>query len=139
MVSMRRVGYAPGMQHAPASWVIDPDDPRAPPQEIWDRMTPAERQSVVDSLPSELEISQTSAPEGDFHMEAEKQRFYHDLVELLEPSEIVARLGERVGDLEKRIVTAERRAEEAERALAAERQKLAEARSEIDRLKRERP
>ena len=70
MVRARRVGYAPPMQHAPASWVIDPDDPRAPPQEIWDQMTPAERQHVVDSLPSELEISQANPPEGDFHFEA---------------------------------------------------------------------
>jgi hypothetical protein len=272
------------MQHAPASWVIDPDDPRAPPQELWDRMTPAERQSVVDSLPSELEISQTSPPEGDFHFEAkstakdtlsgyfqrigrrvylacelpvyypneplfapdliavldveqkhrmtwtvsnegkgldlalevlwagrakkdleenvaryaalgipeyfvfdrrrlrlrgyrltsptakryqplipqegrlscsalglelgiegEKLRFYHGLAALPESSELIARLGSMVGDLEKRMDDAERRAEEAERALADERReraderkKLGEALAEIDRLKRER-
>lgn len=66
-------------------------------------MTPTERQRVVESLPSELEISHTSPPEGDFHLEAEKQHFYHDLVELLEPAELIARLGERVGDIEKRI------------------------------------
>ncbi len=70
MVPARRLGYAPRMQHAPTSWMIDPADPRAPPQEIWDQMTPAERQRVVDSLPSELEISQANPPEGDFHFEA---------------------------------------------------------------------
>ena len=70
MVPARRLRYAPPMQHAPASWVVDPADPRAPPQEIWDEMTPAERQRVVDSLPSELEISQAHPPEGDFHFEA---------------------------------------------------------------------
>ena len=58
------------MQHAPTSWVIDPADPRAPSQELWDQMTPIERQRVVDSLPSEFEVSQASPPEGDFHFEA---------------------------------------------------------------------
>ncbi|WP_437489777.1 Uma2 family endonuclease [Sorangium sp. So ce1014] len=55
------------MQRAPTSWVIDPDDPRAPPQELWDRMTPEERQRVLDTLPSEFEVSEASPPEGDFH------------------------------------------------------------------------
>ncbi|MGK4006200.1 Uma2 family endonuclease [Sorangium sp. So ce1036] len=58
------------MQRAPVTWVIDPDDPRAPPQEIWDRMTPEERQRVLDALPSELEISEPRPPEGDFHFNA---------------------------------------------------------------------
>ncbi|WP_437817629.1 Uma2 family endonuclease [Sorangium sp. So ce1078] len=58
------------MERAPVSWVIDPDDPRAPPQEIWDRMTPEERQRVVDALPSEFDISEASLPEGDFHFNA---------------------------------------------------------------------
>ena len=70
MVPMFRVGYAPRMQHAPASWVIDPDDPRAPPQELWDRMSSEERQRVVALLPSEIEVSQASPPEGDFHFQA---------------------------------------------------------------------
>ncbi|WP_437561584.1 Uma2 family endonuclease [Sorangium sp. So ce542] len=55
------------MQRAPTSWEIDPDDPRAPPQELWDRMTPEERQRVLDTLPSEFEVSEASPPEGDFH------------------------------------------------------------------------
>ncbi|WP_438000705.1 Uma2 family endonuclease [Sorangium sp. So ce185] len=55
------------MQRAPTSWEIDPDDPRAPPQELWDRMTPEERQWVLDTLPSEFEVSEASPPEGDFH------------------------------------------------------------------------
>ncbi|WP_104986555.1 Uma2 family endonuclease [Sorangium cellulosum] len=55
------------MQRAPSSWVIDPDDPRAPPQELWDHMTPDERQRVLDALPSEFEVSEASPPEGDFH------------------------------------------------------------------------
>jgi Uma2 family endonuclease len=58
------------MQHAPASWVLDLSDPRAPTQAIWDAMTPAERQRVVDTLPSEFEVDQANPPEGDFHFEA---------------------------------------------------------------------
>ncbi|KYF98672.1 hypothetical protein BE18_04545 [Sorangium cellulosum] len=55
------------MQRAPTSWEFDPDDPRAPPQDLWDRMTPEERQRVLDTLPSEFEVSEASPPEGDFH------------------------------------------------------------------------
>jgi Uma2 family endonuclease len=58
------------MMRAPIQWVIDPRDPRAPPQELWDRMTPDERQRVLDALPSEFEVSEASPPEGDFHFEA---------------------------------------------------------------------
>jgi hypothetical protein len=49
---------------------IDPDDPRAPPQEVWDRLTPEERARVVESLPSEFPVSESSPPEGDPHFEA---------------------------------------------------------------------
>ncbi|WP_437915898.1 Uma2 family endonuclease [Sorangium sp. So ce302] len=55
------------MQRAPTSWEIDPDDPRAPPQDLWDRMTLEERQRVLDTLPSEFDVSEASPPEGDFH------------------------------------------------------------------------
>ena len=50
---MRYARFAMVMR-APASarlWVVDPDDPRAPPDEIWEAMSPEERQRVVDSLP----------------------------------------------------------------------------------------
>jgi DNA-binding FadR family transcriptional regulator len=50
-------------------WLIDPDDPRAPPQELWDRMTTEQRQRVVDELPCEFEPSEAAPPEGDFHTE----------------------------------------------------------------------
>ncbi|AKQ70710.1 hypothetical protein A176_007622 [Myxococcus hansupus] len=49
---------------------IDPDDPRAPPQELWDALPPEERQRIVDSLPSEFPVSEAHPPEGDFHFEA---------------------------------------------------------------------
>jgi Uma2 family endonuclease len=51
-------------------YVVDPDDPRAPPQEVWDRMTPEQRERVVASLPSEFEVSEASPPEGDPHFDA---------------------------------------------------------------------
>jgi Uma2 family endonuclease len=44
---------------------VDPDDPRAPPQEIWDQLSSAQRQLVMEELPSEYP-SETQ-PEGDFH------------------------------------------------------------------------
>jgi Uma2 family endonuclease len=67
MVEAGRACYRDRMQRAPLSWVIDPDDPRAPPQDLWDRMTPEERARVVDALPSEIEIRGAPPPEGDFH------------------------------------------------------------------------
>jgi hypothetical protein len=54
---------------APA-WVIDPDDPRAPPLDVWAALSPAERRRVVDSLPSELPVSEANPPEGDPHFNA---------------------------------------------------------------------
>jgi len=51
-------------------WTVDPDDPRAPPDEIWDAMTPAERKRVVASLPSEFPVSEAHPPEGDLHFNA---------------------------------------------------------------------
>jgi Uma2 family endonuclease len=49
---------------------VDPDDPRAPPQEVWDRLTLEERARVIESLPSEFPVSEASPPEGDPHFEA---------------------------------------------------------------------
>jgi Uma2 family endonuclease len=49
---------------------VDPDDPRAPSQEIWDQLSPEERAAVVDSLPSEFPPSEASPPEGDLHFNA---------------------------------------------------------------------
>jgi Uma2 family endonuclease len=52
------------------TWVVDPDDPRAPPTEVWERMTPEERAAVVAALPSEFPVSESSPPEGDDHLDA---------------------------------------------------------------------
>lgn len=58
------------MAERPEPWTVDPDDPRAPPQEIWDRLTQEQRQRVLDSLPSEFPPSEACPPEGDLHTEA---------------------------------------------------------------------
>ena len=57
------------MSQDPDHWLVDPDDPRAPPQEIWDRLSEAQRQRVVDRLPSEFEATEAQPPEGDLHTE----------------------------------------------------------------------
>jgi Uma2 family endonuclease len=44
---------------------VDPRDPRAPPQEVWDRLSPQERRRILDALPSEIERAEP--PEGDAH------------------------------------------------------------------------
>ncbi|MBZ4417901.1 Uma2 family endonuclease [Myxococcus sp. RHSTA-1-4] len=49
---------------------VNPDDPRAPPQDVWERLSPEERARVVDSLPFEFPVSEATPPEGDPHYEA---------------------------------------------------------------------
>lgn len=62
--------YAPGMVlKAPETYVVDPDDPRAPPWDVWDRMSPEERARVVEALPSEIPLEAMPA-EGDQHNKA---------------------------------------------------------------------
>ena len=51
-------------------YVVDPADPRAPPAEVWEEMSPEERARVVASLPSEFELSDAAPPEGDLHFHA---------------------------------------------------------------------
>jgi Uma2 family endonuclease len=58
------------MSQRPDPWVLDPDDPRAPPQDVWEQLTEVERQHVVNSLPSEFPASEAHPPEGDHHTEA---------------------------------------------------------------------
>jgi Uma2 family endonuclease len=50
--------------------VVDPDDPRAPPQDLWDRLSDEQRQQIIDSLPSEFPANEAQPPEGDHHTEA---------------------------------------------------------------------
>jgi Uma2 family endonuclease len=49
---------------------VNAEDPRAPPLDVWQRMTPAEREHVLASLPSEFEIDAAAPPEGDYHFNA---------------------------------------------------------------------
>jgi Uma2 family endonuclease len=61
-------GKVTSMPRIPA-WTVDPDDPRAPPQEVWDQMSEEQRRQVIDSLPSEFEPTEAAPPEGDEHTE----------------------------------------------------------------------
>jgi Uma2 family endonuclease len=58
------------MPPATSPWIVDMDDPRAPPQELWDRLTEEERDAVVGTLPSTFPVSEAHPPEGDDHTEA---------------------------------------------------------------------
>ena len=42
------------MSQRPEPWIVDPDDPQAPPQDVWDGLTEEQRQHVLDSLPCYL-------------------------------------------------------------------------------------
>jgi Uma2 family endonuclease len=54
----------------PDDYRLDPNDPRAPPQEVWDRMTPEERARLVAMLPSDFTLDAAPPPEGDPHSKA---------------------------------------------------------------------
>ncbi len=56
----------------PLYYYVDPEDPRAPPQEMWDRMSASEREHVCQMLPAEVPI-EIMAPEGDLHREAKEE------------------------------------------------------------------
>ena len=49
----------------PDRFIVDPEDPRAPAQHVWDEASEAERRRIVASLPSEPARAQP--PEGDVH------------------------------------------------------------------------
>lgn len=55
----------------PVRFVPDPRDPRAPPQEVWDRLSAEERRQVIAALPSELAWAEP--PEGDKHRKAKSK------------------------------------------------------------------
>lgn len=57
-------------QNLPGGYVLDPADPRAPTDEQWAAMTPAERDRVHAMLPSEPDVDFLPPPEGDEHFEA---------------------------------------------------------------------
>jgi Uma2 family endonuclease len=48
---------------------IDPEDPRAPPRDVWELMSPEERVCVVDVLPSDCTLGAVPT-EGDRHTKA---------------------------------------------------------------------
>jgi Uma2 family endonuclease len=75
------------LEMATASYAPDPVDPRAPSQELWDRLTDAQRAAVAAQLPSE--VPRESAPEGDPHRDPKEKA-----VEALR--EYFRRLGRRV-------------------------------------------
>lgn len=54
---------------------VDPDNPIAPPLEVWERMSRTERQLVVDSLPSDVPF-ELYPSEGDDHFEGKTQPLY---------------------------------------------------------------
>jgi Uma2 family endonuclease len=63
--------YARVMPSAAAlAWTLDPDDPRAPSIEEWERMSHAQRTWVIESLPSEFPATEECLPEGTLHYEA---------------------------------------------------------------------
>ena len=100
---------------------INPDDPRAPPQEVWDRMTAEEREALLASLPSEFPVTKEAALEGD------------ELIRMLE--RIVDQLDEHNAELQRQLIKEQLlRVEEQQQREEAER-RLAQALAELERLR----
>jgi Uma2 family endonuclease len=59
-------GRLPGMHPAHPRYVVDPDDPRAPPEQVWAKLSEAERKLVLASLPHIVPY-ELHPPEGDLH------------------------------------------------------------------------
>jgi hypothetical protein len=55
-----------------STYVIDRDDPRAPPMEVWERLTPEEQEWVVGQLPTEVPWV-LNPPDGDDHYEGKDE------------------------------------------------------------------
>ncbi|MBX3275029.1 MAG: Uma2 family endonuclease [Sandaracinaceae bacterium] len=51
--------------------LVDPDAPRAPPQAVWDALSPEARAAIVASLPSE--VPRATPPEGDAHFHSKRR------------------------------------------------------------------
>jgi Uma2 family endonuclease len=58
-------------QALPSGYVFDPEDPRAPTTEQWERMPPEERERVVAMLPTEVPLD-LLPNEGDPHRKAKR-------------------------------------------------------------------
>ena len=58
--------------HPSRRYEIDPEDPRAPAQDVWDALGEHERRGIVQQLPSEFPASEAAPPEGDTHYDAVK-------------------------------------------------------------------
>ncbi|MDC0749149.1 Uma2 family endonuclease [Polyangium mundeleinium] len=56
----------------PLVFAVDPEDPRAPSEEVWNALSAEERRRVVDMLPADVPID-VMAPEGDPHREAKER------------------------------------------------------------------
>jgi len=48
-------------------YTVDPEDPRAPSESLWNELREDERRWIVAQLPSEFPPSEASPPEGDTH------------------------------------------------------------------------
>jgi Uma2 family endonuclease len=59
-------------QSLPAGYLFDPEDPRAPTTEQWERMQPDERDRVAAMLPSEVPF-ELLPNEGDPHRNAKRE------------------------------------------------------------------
>jgi hypothetical protein len=82
------------VQQLPVGYVFDPEDPRAPSVEQWDRMRPEERDRVVAMLPPAERLAEDLALKL-----AEEQRLREDEQRLRE--EVEGQLAEARAEIER--------------------------------------
>src|SRR3954467_2040576 len=58
-------------QRLPSAYVFDPADPRAPTDDQWEQMSPAERERVLAALPVDVPLD-LLPNEGDPHRKAKR-------------------------------------------------------------------
>jgi hypothetical protein len=136
------------VSRAPEGFLVDPEDPRAPSQEIWDRMSSAAgagkvaAHAQVPAHPGPARAICVASPRARGDDRGEKLRFFHYLSVIPEPEEVISRLGialdsliSRQDELQRKLEEAEQNLEEERRAREDAERKLAEALAEIARLK----
>jgi hypothetical protein len=104
-------------------WIVDPDDPRAPPTEIWERLTPEQRAAVIEALPSEFPASEVSPPVP----------FADELIDRI--TRLAEEAQSRVERLEAELEQEQRRREEEQRRREEAEAEIARLRAELEKLR----
>ncbi|TKD09996.1 hypothetical protein [Polyangium fumosum] len=117
----------------PRAFAVDPEDPRAPPEEVWNALSAEERRRVVDMLPAARPQDREKAERAL----AEARRLVDE--ERMRADELRMRADElrmRADELRMRADELRMRAEEERKRADEAEQRAAALQAELDRLRR---